>query len=137
LPDLFELKRLFIDAGIKKATELGVKVSIAVVDSHGDLLILERMQGAVSLSPKMATGKGAAAAIFMRPTAEFEPRIQQNSAFWAGVSSMTSGNLLFGRGGIPLKKGAETVGAIGVSGATSEQDEMIAQAAAAELEKGN
>jgi len=134
---LFELKRRFIDAGIRKATELGVKVSIAVVDSHGDVLILERMQGAVSLSPKIATGKGAAAAVFMRPTAEFEPRIQQNSAFWAGVSSMTSGNLLFGRGGIPLKKGAETVGAIGVSGATSEQDEMIARAAAEELEKGN
>ena len=134
---MFELKRRFIDAGIRKATELGVKVSIAVVDSHGDVLILERMQGAVSLSPKIATGKGAAAAVFMRPTAEFEPRIQQNSAFWAGVSSMTSGNLLFGRGGIPLKKGAETVGAIGVSGATSEQDEMIARAAAEELEKGN
>jgi len=134
---LFESKRRFIDAGIKKATELGVKVSIAVVDSHGDVLILERMQGAVSLSPKIATGKGAAAAVFMQPTAEFEPRIQQNSAFWSGVSSMTSGNLLFGRGGIPLKKGEETVGAIGVSGATSEQDEMIARAAAEELEKGN
>jgi glc operon protein GlcG len=135
LPELFELKRRFIDAGIRKATELGVKVSIAVVDSHGDLVVLERMEGAVSLSPKIAMGKGAAAAIFMRPTAEFEPRIQQNSAFWAGVSSMTAGTLLFGRGGVPLKKGAETVGAIGVSGATSEQDEAIALAAAAELEK--
>lgn len=130
---LFELNRRFIDAGLAKAKEIGVKVSIAVVDAHGDLVILERMPGAVSLSPKIAMGKASAAAIFMRPTAEFEPRVQQNSAFWSGVSSMTSGAVLFGRGGVPLKRGDETVGAIGVSGAASEQDEMIAQAAAAEL----
>ena len=132
---LFELNRQFLDAGLKKADEFGVKVSIAVVDAHGDLIILERMQGAVSLSPKIAMGKASAAAIFMRPTAEFEPRVQQNSAFWSGISSMTSGALLFGRGAVPLKRGGETIGAIGVSGATSEQDEMIAQAAATELDK--
>ena len=112
-----------------------MKVSVAVVDAHGDLVILERMAGAVSLSPKIAMGKASAAAIFMRPTAEFEPRVAQNSAFWAGVSSMTAGAVLFGRGGIPLKRGSETVGAVGVSGATSEQDEMIARAAAAELDR--
>jgi glc operon protein GlcG len=135
MADLFELSRRFVDAGIKKATELGVKVSIVVVDVHGDLIMVERMRGAVSLSPKIAMGKASASAIFMRPTAEFEPRVQQNSAFWAGVSSMTSGSLLFGRGAVPLKKDGEFVGAIGVSGATSEQDEMIAHTAAAELEK--
>ena len=135
MANLYELNRRFIDAGIKKAIELGVKVSIAIVDAHGDLIILERMPGSVSLSPKIAMGKGSAAAIFMRPTAEFEARIQQNSAFWSGIESMTSGSVLFGKGGIPLKKGGETIGAIGVSGATSEQDEIIAQAAAIELEK--
>jgi glc operon protein GlcG len=135
MADLFEMKRRFIDAGFKKANELGVKVSIAVVDAHGDIVAVERMQGANSLSPKMAGGKGAAAAVFMRPTADFEPRIQQNSAFWAGVSSMTGGTFLFGRGGVPLKTSGETVGAVGVSGATSEQDEIVAFAAAAELEK--
>jgi len=124
-----------LDAGIKKANELGVKVSIAVVDSHGDVVIVERMEGAVALSPRIAMGKASAAAVFNRPTAEFEPRIQQNSAFWAGVSSMTSGTMLFGRGGVPLRKDGEAVGAIGVSGATSEQDEMIAKAAAIELDE--
>jgi len=132
---LFELNRRFIDAALAKANEFGVKVSIAVVDAHGDLIIVERMSGAVSLSPKLAMGKASAAAIFMRPTAEFEPRIQQNPTFWAGVSSMTSGNLLFGRGAVPLKRSGETIGAIGVSGALPEQDEMIAQHAAGELDK--
>jgi len=131
---LFELSRRFLDAAIGKAKELGVKVSIAVVDAHGDLVILERMPGAVSLSPKIAMGKASASAIFMRPTAEFEPRVAQNSAFWAGVSSMTSGAVLFGRGGVPMKRAGETVGAVGVSGGTSEQDEIIAQAAVAELD---
>ena len=135
MANLYELNRRFIDAGIKKATELGVKVSIAVVDVHGDLIILERMLGTIPLSPKIALGKASASAVFMRPTAEFEQRIQQNSAFWSGISSMTSGALLFGRGGVPLKKDGEFVGAIGVSGATSEQDEMIAHFAATELEK--
>jgi glc operon protein GlcG len=131
---LFELNRRFLDAAIKKANEFKVKVSIAVVDAHGDLIILERMPGAVSLSPKIAMGKASAAAIFMRPTAEFEPRVQQNSAFWSGVSAMTSGSVLFGRGGVPLKRGTETIGGIGVSGAAPEQDEMIGQAAAAEID---
>jgi len=132
---LFALSRKFLDAGIGKARELGVKVSIAVVDAHGDLVILERMPGAVSLSPKIAMGKASAAAIFMRMTAEFESRIQQNSAFWAGVSSMTSGAVLFGRGGVPVKKAGETIGGIGVSGAAPDQDELIALTAAAELPK--
>jgi uncharacterized protein GlcG (DUF336 family) len=135
LSGLFEKDRKFLDAGINKANELGVKVSIAVVDDHGDIIIVERMQGAVSISPRIAIGKGSAAAVFMRPTSEFEPRIQQNSAFWAGVSSMTSGTMLFGRGGVPLKKDGVVVGAIGVSGGTSEQDEMIAKSAAIELDK--
>jgi uncharacterized protein GlcG (DUF336 family) len=132
---LFELSRQLLDAALGKARELGVKVSIAVVDAHGDLIILERMQGAVSLSPKIAAGKASASAIFMRPTSEFEPRVAQNSAFWAGVSSMTSGAVLFGRGGVPMKRGGETVGAVGVSGGTSEQDEVIAQAAIAVLDR--
>ena len=132
---LFELSRRFLDAALEKAKELGVKVSIVVVDVHGDLIIAERMPGAISLSPKIAMGKASAAAIFMRPTAEFEPRVQQNSAFWAGVSSLTSGDVLFGRGGVPLKKAGETIGGIGVSGAAPEQDEMIGYAAAAELTK--
>jgi glc operon protein GlcG len=132
---LFELNRKLVDGGIRKAKELGVKVSIAVVDAHGDLVIVERMPGAGSLSPKIAMGKASASAIFTRPTAEFEPRVQQNPAFWSGVSSMMSGSVLFGRGAVPMKRDGETIGAVGVSGGTSEQDEMIAQAAIAELER--
>jgi|SRR5579872_6824255 len=132
---LFELNRKFIDAALAKANELGVKVSIAVVDAHGDPIIVERMPGAISMTPKMAMGKASASAIFMRPTGEFEPRIQQNSTFWSGISSMTSGALLFGRGAVPLKRSGETIGAIGVSGGTPDQDEMIAQFASGELDK--
>jgi uncharacterized protein GlcG (DUF336 family) len=56
LATLFEVNRRLLDAGIRKASELGVKVSIAVVDAHGDIVIVERMEGAVLLSPKIAIG---------------------------------------------------------------------------------
>jgi len=135
MQDLYEASQQLVEGGIRKAEEIGVRVSIALVDSHGDVIAVKRMSGAISLSPKIAMGKGSAAAIFRRATSEFEPRILQNPTMWSGVTSMTAGALLFGRGGVPIIDGSETLGAIGVSGATSEQDELIAKAAAAEWAK--
>lgn len=126
--------RRVVERGRRKAEEMGVKVSIAVVNQHGELILLERMDGAIPVSPQIAWGKASASALFKRATSEFEPRIRDNPAFWSGISTMTGGRLLFGRGAVPIRRGGEVIGAVGVSGATSEQDEEIAKEAIKELE---
>ena len=131
-----ETARRVVERGRRKAEEMGLKVSVAVVNEHGELIALERMDGAIPVSPQIAWGKAAASALFRRATGEFEQRIQVNPAFWSGISSMAGGRLLFGRGAVPLRKGGEVVGAVGVSGATSEEDEEIAKEAAREVEGG-
>ena len=125
--------RRIAERGRKKAESMGVKVSIAVVNQHGELILLEKMDGAIPISPQIAWGKAAASALFRRATGEFEQRIQQNPAFWSGISSMAGGRILFGRGAVPIKKGNEVIGAVGVSGATSEEDEEIAKEAVKEI----
>ncbi|MDJ0269764.1 MAG: heme-binding protein [Aigarchaeota archaeon] len=130
-----EQAKQIVEAGIRKAESMGVKVSIAVVNAHGELILLARMDGAIAASPQIAWGKATTSAIFRRRTGEFQQRIQENPAFWAGISVMSGGRMLFGRGGVPIKRGDETIGAVGVSGATSEEDEEIALEAIKQLEK--
>jgi len=133
---LLEEARRIVERGLKKAEQMNVKVSIAVVNEHGELVLLERMDGAIAISPQIAWGKAAASALFRRATGEFEKRIQQNPAFWSGISTLTGGRLLFGRGAVPITKEGKIVGAVGVSGATSEEDEEIAKEAAKAVEDG-
>ncbi|HID05440.1 MAG TPA: heme-binding protein [Aigarchaeota archaeon] len=133
MPLDLEAARRIVERGRRKAEEMQLKVAIAVVDEHGDLIALERMDGAIPVTPQIAWGKAAAAALFRRATGEFEQRIQVNPAFWTGISAMTGGRLLFGRGAVPIKQGGETIGAVGVSGATAEEDEAIAAEAAREM----
>jgi len=130
-----DMAKRIIERGRRKAEEMQLKVSIAVVNEHGELIALERMDGAIPVTPQIAWGKAAASALFKKATGEFEPRIQVNPAFWTGISAMTGGRLLFGRGAVPIRRGEETLGAVGVSGATSEEDEIIAAEAAKELEQ--
>ena len=131
-----ETARRVVERGRRKAEEMGLKVSVAVVNEHGELIALERMDGAIPVSPQIAWGKATASALFRRATGEFEQRIQRNPAFWSGISTMSGGRVLFGRGAVPIRREGEVVGAVGVSGATSEEDEEIAKEAAREVEEG-
>lgn len=106
----------------KRAAQDDWKVIICVLDDGGNLLFLERMDGAQVGSIDVAMRKAESAFKFKRPT----------KAFSDGVGSrvqlvMLPGALAF-EGGLPLMVDGEILGAIGVSGVTAEQDGMIAQA---------
>ncbi len=103
-------------------------VVIVIVDDGGHLLMLERMDGATPANAEIALQKGRTAAISRSPTRIWEERIV------AGRMSTLSMPLLAVQGGIPLLHQGECVGAIGVSGVQSPQDEQIAQAGAAALD---
>jgi glc operon protein GlcG len=100
--------------------------SIAVVDEGGHLIALERLDETFPASAGISIGKARTAAIFRRPTKAFEDIINKGRTAMVTLPDFTPL-----QGGVPLVVGGEVVGAIGVSGAASaQQDEDIALAAA-------
>lgn len=108
--------------------------SIAVVDEGGNLLAMERLDGSFAASANISIGKARTAALFKKPTKVFEDVIKNGR-----TSMMTLGGNLQNftplQGGVPLEWEGKVVGAIGVSGAASaQQDEELALAGARSLE---
>jgi glc operon protein GlcG len=112
--------------GAQEARRRDAGGSIAVVDAGGHLLALLRLDETFPASADVATAKARTAALFRRPTKDFENAIKNGRHALLGVDVMTPLE-----GGVPLVIGRTVVGAIGVSGAHSAQeDEEIARAVA-------
>jgi glc operon protein GlcG len=109
--------REFIKAAIEKADQMGVPVSIAVVGPEGNLIALERLDDAGFVTPETAWAKAYTVAAFR----SMSPR------FPDGLVVMTNGRVAASGGAAPVFKGNEMVGCYGISGATSDQDEVIGQ----------
>src|SRR5919109_190788 len=130
----FRTRRVIDEAGVEAvlhraeafALERGARVVIAVVDPSGELIQLSRTPGAQIASSRVALDKARTAAIFVRPSREIE---QQVSDGRLGALALHGASALIG--GIPLKVDGETVGAIGTSGETTDQDEAVSLAGAA------
>jgi uncharacterized protein GlcG (DUF336 family) len=109
-----------------EAKKNGWTVAIAIVDDGGNLIYQQRMDGTQVASLDIAPFKARGAVGFKRPTKEFEDRVAKGQTQvvripWAAPVE----------GGLPLFVQNELVGAIGVSGATSQQDGVVAAAGAA------
>ena len=102
-------------------------VSIAIVDDAGFLLHVERMDGAGPMSAEVAVGKASTAAVTRRPTKFWEDRIKERPVFLKFPDNLPI------QGGVPIMYQNECVGAIGVSGVQSHEDEQIANAGIAAL----
>ena len=102
-------------------------VTIAIVDDAGYPLLVDRMDGCGPISAEVAVGKARTSAITKRPTKFWEDRVKERPAFLTFPS-----DVMF-QGGLPLMHQGECVGAIGVSGVQSHEDEQIAQAGVAVL----
>lgn len=126
--------RPFFDAVAEKATELGAPVSIAVVGPEGNLIALERMDEAGFITPETAWSKAYTVAAFRSMSPRFpdglviqqwfkerNPQLMINAAIFSGGRIQASG------GSAPIFVGDEMVGAYGVSGATSDQDETMSE----------
>lgn len=123
---------LRITEGAKqKALELGVPISVAVCDAGGRLVCFERMDGTLFASVYGAPGKATAAAAFARPTSALQERA--DLPIFRSIVAMDGGHMILAQGGVPLIKDGELIGAIGVSGASAQQDEDCANAGAAKL----
>lgn len=122
--DLVLAKRVAA-AAADEARRLNAGGAIAVVDAGGALVYLERLDRTFPAAAEVATQKARTAATFRRPTRDFENAIKGGRAALLGVQVMTPL-----QGGVPIVVDGEVVGAIGVSGAASaQQDDDIASVA--------
>ena len=101
---------------------------IAIVDDGGNLMYLERMDGAQLGSMQVSIEKGRSALLFKRPTKALEDAVAGGR-----IVVMKLANAIPVEGGLPLIADGQFVGAIGVSGGTSAQDGQVAQAGVEEL----
>ena len=99
-------------------------VAISIVDDGGYLLGFARMDGAPAISAEVSLGKARTSAMTRRPSKVFEDRVKERPAF----VTFPAGTLI--QGGVPIMHQNECVGAVGVSGAQSHEDEQVATAGA-------
>ena len=110
------------------AAQIGVKVTVAIVDEGGLLVALGRMDGAVPLSPQLAEAKAVGAAMLLRDGGALAQMAQERPGFFNAADRLVRVPLIPGLGSLPIKQDGKILGAVGVSGARPEQDLECAEA---------
>jgi glc operon protein GlcG len=117
-------------AAIAEAKKNGWTVAVSIVDTAGDLVYFEKMDGTQTGSVNVSIEKGRTAVLFKRPTKSFQDTV---AAGGDGLRILGLPGAVPVEGGVPLLMDGKIIGAIGVSGATSAQDGQCAQAGAATI----
>jgi uncharacterized protein GlcG (DUF336 family) len=125
-----EKAQSIIAAGIAKAKEIGQPMNIAVVDAGANLTAFARMEGAWLGSIDIAINKAFTSRAFDITTRDLGSNSQPGQQFY-GIHASNHGRVMIFAGGVPLKANGQVVGAVGVSGGSGEQDQAVADAAAA------
>jgi uncharacterized protein GlcG (DUF336 family) len=126
-----EQARRIIETAERSAVRMGITVTVAVVDTGGWLVCLERMTGNALICIDAAWKKAYTSALMQMSTRDLYPLVQPGGPLF-GLEH-TSGGLCVFAGGVPLHIGGKFAGAVGVSGGTVEQDHDIAAAGAEAL----
>ena len=126
-PISLDRAELVMHAAVTAAKKQNWKMNVAVSDSGGNLVAFLRMDGAMLASIQIAQHKARAAATFRRPTKIFEDGIQLMHLNYL----LAFDGVIASRGGIPLIEQGAIIGAIGCSGGTDSQDEIVSRAGAA------
>ncbi len=116
-----------IHAAVAEAKKRNWKMNVAVTDSGGNLVAFQRMDGAMLAATQIAQHKSRAAATFRRPTKVFEDGVNLMHLNYL----LAFDGVIASRGGMPLIDNGQIIGAIGVSGGTDSQDEVVSEAGAA------
>jgi uncharacterized protein GlcG (DUF336 family) len=126
--ELQDAKRLLEEAEAEAARR-GINVSAAVVDAHGDLLAVWRMEGSLVFTPHVAYGKAKASAVLRVPSDAYVEAAE--SPAFVFINELNHSDLVFMAGGLPIVRDGSVIGALGVSGGLPEEDAEIAAAALA------
>jgi glc operon protein GlcG len=107
-----------------EAQKRNVRVTICIVDENGDLLFFQRGEGVTLNTVEFAQKKARYAAIYGRPSLNAAEQLKNGS-----LGVLVYPNSFPNQGGVPIKVDGKTIGGIACSGATSQEDEAISQAA--------
>jgi uncharacterized protein GlcG (DUF336 family) len=118
-----------VQAALDEASKRGWEMNVTVVGPSGDLVAFVRMDNAQLASVPIAQHKARAAALFRRPTHLLEDAVQKSDAKYM----LSLDGVIASRGGIPLIEDGKLIGAIGCSGGTGSQDEVVCTAGAATI----
>jgi glc operon protein GlcG len=130
-PISLERAQAVVGAAVTEAKKRNWKMNVAVSDSGGNLVAFQRMDGAMLASIQIAEHKARAAATFRRPTKVFEDGVQLMHLNYL----LAFDGIIASRGGIPLIDQGVIIGAIGCSGGTDSQDEVVSKAGAAAIDQ--
>ena len=111
-----------------RAIAMGLRVTVVVVDEGGVMQALGRMDGAFPLSARIAEAKAAGAALWHRDGAELAGIQRDREAFFAAVDELTRLPIIPGAGSVVIRDAGTVLGAVGVSGATAQEDDECARA---------
>ena len=111
-----------------KAAELGINITVAVVDSGGLLVALSRMDAAPPLSPQIAEAKAVGAAMLVRDGAGLAELAKDRPGFFSVADRLVRVPIVPGLGSVLIRRDGRLLGAVGVSGGKPEQDLECAQA---------
>jgi uncharacterized protein GlcG (DUF336 family) len=126
-------KRVMAAAG-DAATKLGKPVCIAIVDISGAMVLFERFGNVPSYTAAIAEGKATGSAFTGRDSGMLEKMASDGSPVYDAIEEQLMGRRFVPRqGAVPITDASGVIGAIGVSGATSQEDEDIARAGASAL----
>jgi len=130
-PISLEQAQAVIHAAVAEARKRDWKMNVAVADSGGNLVAFQRMDGAMLASIQIAQHKARAAVTFRRPTKVFEDGVNLMHLNYL----LAFDGMIASRGGIPLVDQGDIIGAIGCSGGTDSQDEVVSKAGAAAINR--
>ena len=120
-----------IAAGRRIGRELGLEVTVAVVDAAGHPVALAR--GKNWHGPYLAFGKARLAAAFRKPTAALLEQWTDRPLFAMSLTEVIPQGVTLNPGGFPIFVGEECIGALGVGGGSPEQDELVARRTVASM----
>ncbi len=128
MPLSSEEARKVVDAAHARAGQIGIRVTVAIVDEGGLLFALSRMDGAPPLSAQIAEAKACGAAVWHRDGGSLAQVAQERPAFFAAVDRMVRIPVVPGLGSTLIRRDGRVLGAVGVSGGKPEQDLDCAEA---------
>ena len=120
--------KAIMKAAMAEGRAMRVALSVAVVDSGGQLVAFERMDGADLVTITLAQDKAWTALVNRMPTRDLAPLVQPGAEFF-GYESVGRGRTIVFAGGMPLLRDGVLVGGVGVSGGNFEFDERVAREA--------
>jgi uncharacterized protein GlcG (DUF336 family) len=120
-----------VEGAVAAATEMGIRINVAVCDAGGRLLAFNRMDGAIWAGSYGSQGKAVASVAFGRSSAELQERSE--TPIIRGILAAEGGHGIPSQGGLPIIRNGVVDGAVGVGGGTGQQDEDCSAAGIAKL----